>query len=230
MKNSLRTLLLTLAVCTPIAAQDDPIPANHQAEGYPSSDNWWHRFWGQVDLHRKRVNVWPEPFVSHDRELVRGPFRQMADNGWRTQNTFSDYLFDPGSNELTVAGQAKLSYVLTQTPPHRRQVYVLEGTTQEDTAARVASVYRSMAQIAPDSGPCAVMTTKIAPRGGEGWYAYEVENAYRATLPPPRSLSLNSSNGSLGQRGSGNNNDGYNNGNNGNGGNNGNRGSSQYGR
>ncbi|MCU0871759.1 MAG: hypothetical protein MUE50_05395 [Pirellulaceae bacterium] len=132
-----------------------------------------------------------------------------------------------------MAGQAKLSYLLTQIPPHRRQVYVLEGTTQEDTAARVASVYRSMAQIAPDSSPCAVMTTKIAPRGGEGWYAYEVENVYRATLPPPRSLSLNSSNSSFGQGGSGNNgsnNGGYDNGNNGNGANNGSRGSTQYGR
>ncbi len=233
MKNSLSTLLLTLAVCIPVAAQDGPIPATQPTEGYSYSENWWHRFWGQVDLHRKRVNVWPEPFVSHDRELVRGPFRQMADNGWKTQNTFSDYLFDPGSNELTVAGQAKLSYLLTQIPPHRRQVYVLEGTTQEDTAARVASVYRSMAQIAPDSSPCAVMTTKIAPRGGEGWYAYEVENVYRATLPPPRSLSLNSSNSSFGQGGSGNNgsnNGGYDNGNNGNGANNGSRGSTQYGR
>jgi hypothetical protein len=86
-----------------------------------------------------------------------------------------------------------------------------------------------MAQIAPATSPCAVMTTKIAPRGGEGWYAYEVENVYRASLPPPRSLSLNSSNNSTGQNSLGNN-GGYDNGNNGNSANNGSRGSSQFGR
>ena len=107
----------------------------------------------------------------------------MVDNGWKAQNTFTDYLFDPGTNELTGAGQAKLYHILTQIPPHRRQVYVLEATTQEETAARVASVYRSIAQIAPDTNPCAVMTTKIVPRGGEGWYVYEVEQKYRSSIP-----------------------------------------------
>ncbi len=232
-KNSLSTLILTLAVSAPVAAQDVPTPMSPTAASPVSAENWWHKFWGQVDLHRKRVNVWPEPFVGHDRELVRGPFRQMADNGWKTQNTFSDYLFDPGSNELNSAGQAKLAYILTQTPPHRRQVYVLEGATQEDTAARVTSMYRSMAQIAPDSGPCAVMTTKIAPRGGEGWYAYEVENAYRASLPLPRAFNLNSGSSSNGLGGLGNNgsnNNGNNGGNNGNNGNNASRGTNQFGR
>jgi hypothetical protein len=86
-----------------------------------------------------------------------------------------------------------------------------------------------MAQIAPDMSPCAVMTTKIAPRGGDGWYAYEVENAYRASLPLPRVSSLNGGNGSNGAGGSGNDfgNNGGNNGNNGNGANNGSRGTGQ---
>ncbi len=76
--------------------------------GPTAAENWWHKFWSEVDLHRNRVNVWPEPFVNQDRELVRRPFRQMVDNGWKSQNTLSDYLFDPGTNELNSAGQAKL--------------------------------------------------------------------------------------------------------------------------
>jgi hypothetical protein len=91
-------------------------------------------------------------------------------------------------------------------------------------------MYRSMAQIAPDMSPCAVMTTKIAPRGGDGWYAYEVENAYRASLPLPHVNSISCGNGSSGAGGLGNNfgnNFGNNNGNNGNGANNGSRGTGQ---
>lgn len=189
-RNSLSAVLLTLAVGVPLSAQEKPVPLEPPIGGATAAENWWHNFWGHVELHRNRVNVWPEPFVRQDRETVRHPFRQMVDNGWKSQNTLSDYLFDPGTNELTVAGQAKLHYILTQVPPHRRQVYVLEAATQEETAVRVASVYRSITQIAPDTSPCAVMTTKIVPRGGEGWYLYDVEQAYRQFTPPPRLSSV----------------------------------------
>jgi uncharacterized membrane protein YgcG len=147
----------------------------------------------------------------------------MVDNGWKSQNTLSDYLFDPGTNELTAAGQAKMHFILTQVPPHRRQVFVLEAATQEETAVRVASVYRSIAQIAPDTNPCAVMTTKIVPRGGEGWYLYDVEQAYRRYIPSPRLSSVAGGGGSMGEEGSGNSNSGDN----GNGSNNGNGGRNQ---
>lgn len=160
---------------------------------YHSGGDGWHRFWSQVELHRRRVNAWPQPFATHDRELVRGPFRQMADNGWKSQNTFTDYLFDPQSHELTLAGHAKLRHLLTQLPPHRRQVYVVEGLSPEETAARVASVYQAIAQIAPEAGPCAVMTTKIAPRGSEGWYTNEIEEAYRDSVAAPLQRYISSS-------------------------------------
>jgi len=218
-------LLLTLAVGLPLSAQDFAASMKPSAGDPVTAENWWHKFWSKVDLHRNRVNVWPEPFTSHDRELVRGPFRQMVDNGWKSQNTLSDYLFDPGTSELTGAGQAKLHHIMTQVPPHRRQVYVLEAATQEETAARLASVHRYLAQIAPDSNPCAVMTTKIVPRGGEGWYAYDVEQAYRSFVPPPR-LSGGASSGGFQGADFG----GGNNGNGGNGQNNGNGGNSQSGR
>ena len=199
-KNPLGAWILALAVCIPVAAQDYEGPSI--AEAKPTADTWWHRFWGGVELHRRRVNAWPEPFTHHDRELVRGPFRQLADNGWRSQNTFTDYLFDPGSNELTLAGHAKLHHILTQIPPHRRQVYVLEAPTPEETAARVTSVYRTIAQMAPETPPGAVMTTRIAPRGGQGWYAHEVEEAYRTNATSPLRRHLMAGGGVAGMGGS----------------------------
>lgn len=218
-KTSLIAMLLTLVAGVSLSGQEKPAPFQPAAGGPTAAENWWQKFWNQVESHRARVNVWPEPFVHQDRELVRGPFRQMVDNGWKYQNTLSDYLFDPGTNELTVAGQAKLHYILTQIPPHRRQVYVLEATTEDATAVRVASVYRNLAQIAPDTSPCAVMTTKIVPRGGEGWYSYDVEQAYRQNIPPPR---LSSAAGGRAAGGAGSESD--NNGNSGNGPSNGNGG------
>jgi len=108
----------------------------------------------------------------------------MADNGWKLQNTLSDHLFDPEKHELSYAGQLKLRWILTQIPPHRRQIYVLETHQRKDTATRVASVYEHMAEIAPYSA-CPVFVTQIAPRGGDGSYLDDIDQTYRANLPPP---------------------------------------------
>ena len=146
----------------------------------------WQEFWDGVDLHRQRVATWPEPFLVPDREAVRNPFRAMADNGWKQQNTFNDDLFHAETNELNNAGLLKLRQMLRELPPHRRQIFVLEAQTPEATSVRVASVYKSLAQVMPDQRPCPVMTTRVPAAGGEGWYLYGVENTYRSSLPAPR--------------------------------------------
>jgi hypothetical protein len=151
-----------------------------------AKQNWWDKLWAEMDLHRNRVNVWPEPFNLPDREAVREPFRTMADNGWKLQNTFGHHLFSPETNELTYAGQMKLHWLMTQVPPHRRQVFVLEADQQPLTAARVASIYHHLAQIAPEASACAVQTTRIVPRGGDGSYLDNLDQTYRSSMPLPR--------------------------------------------
>jgi hypothetical protein len=42
------------------------------------------------------------------------------------------------------------------------------------------------------------MTTKIVPRGGEGWYVYEVEQKYRSSIPSPRVSSSDGNSDSMG--------------------------------
>jgi hypothetical protein len=148
-------------------------------------ENWWDRWWAEVHLHRNRVNVWPEPFNLPDREAVRNPFRIMADNGWKLQNTFGDHLFSVETNELTYAGEMKLHWLLTQLPPHRRHVYVLEADDQPATAARVASIHRNMAEISPGAA-CTVQTTRIVPPSGDGSYLDNLDQTYRSSMPLPR--------------------------------------------
>ncbi len=128
----------------------------------------WDEFWAEFDLHRRRVEAWPEPFLIPDREAVRDPFRIMADNGWKQQNTFNDEWFNK-ENELSYAGTNKLRQMLNEFPPHRRQVFVLEGQTQDVTSARVESVYKWLEKIAPDQPPCSVLTTRIPAPVGTGW-------------------------------------------------------------
>ncbi len=147
---------------------------------------WWHEFRRDFDMHRRRVNAWPHPFAIESRELVRSPYRTMVDNGWKMQNTLSDHLFAPEENELTYAGQLHLRWILTQVPPHRRQIYVMEAPTRDGTATRVASVYKYLGETAPAGPPCPVFVTRIAPRGGDGSYLADVDKMYKASSPTPR--------------------------------------------
>lgn len=156
----------------------------------------WREFWTQFELHRRRVNAWPEPFVIPDREAVREPFRLMADNGWKLQNTFDDDLFSQETNELNLAGKMKLRWVMHEVPPHRRQIFVREAMNAEQTAARVASVHKYLTEAFPGQTPAGVMTTRIPAAGGDGSYLYGVDSSYKAAIPVPRMPAAAPSNGS----------------------------------
>jgi hypothetical protein len=64
-------------------------------------------------------------------------------------------------------------------------VFVLEAENEAATAARVASVYRNLSEIAPGSPPCPVFTTKIVPPTGDGSYLDHVDQSYRISMPAP---------------------------------------------
>ena len=136
----------------------------------------WHEFWAEFDLHRRRVQNWPEPFPEADRETVRNPFRMMADNGWKLQNTLNDDLFNRDTNELNAVGKRKVRSILTEFPPHRRQIYVLENQDPAVTGARVAAVGQFIAETVPEQTAGTILTTRIPAPVAEGW---RVENTYR---------------------------------------------------
>lgn len=146
----------------------------------------WDTFWHDVHIHRKRVAYWPDPFVLPDRELVRQPFKVMVDNGWQLETTLVDPMFDARTGELTYGGKMKVHWIMTQTPPHRRHIFVAEAIDPQVTAARVASVQAALAEVAPGVQPNCISTTNITPRGGPGFYMDEVQDAYRQSVPRPR--------------------------------------------
>jgi hypothetical protein len=165
---------------------ENAAPAAVESAG--ATKSWkerWHEFSADFQLNCARSNAWPEPFQQPDRELVRSPFRTMADNGWREQNTFTDFLFADERSELNLAGREKLRSILTQLPPHRRQIFVVEAERPEETAARVASVQQQIAELAPHQ-TVPVFLTQLQPRYGDGRYQNGVNRSYDSTLPEPR--------------------------------------------
>lgn len=149
-----------------------------------SADAGWREFFQRSKIEAKRVNSWPEPFQTADREAARAPFEVHKNAGWRLENTLVDAFFDE-QQQLTHAGKLKVRHILTQVPAHRRSLYVLQGETPEITEQRVDAVQQSVANLIPDGPMPPVMVTAIMPRGGTGEYLYIVNSKYRQSIPAP---------------------------------------------
>ena len=146
----------------------------------------WNDFWHRVGVDFHRNNAWPEPFLSADREVTREYFRIQVNNGWRMQNTIGRWFFDEETNQINQAGEIKLRQVATQSPVHRRTVFVLMGQTPDVTAKRVESVQQTLAKILPEGPVPQVLLTDVELEGGQGAYYDRVNSAYNSSIPAPR--------------------------------------------
>lgn len=147
---------------------------------------WFHAACDSVATDFKRNNCWPAPFDTPDRAAIRAPFNVMVQNGWQLQNTISDHHFDESTGELTVAGQNKVYWILTQAPKHHRVVYVQQSRKPEVTAQRMQLVH-TFAQAYATPGTLA----RVEPTINEpvGWTAERVgfvSQAFETSAPAPR--------------------------------------------
>lgn len=147
---------------------------------------WFEKFKQNFKRDYHRNAMWPEPFLQADRNAVMCPFAIQTANGWRRQNLISDYLFDSATNQLTLAGESKLRYILTQMPPTRRTIFVQQGFSADVTEARMRSVERSAERIVPVGMVAQVVETNLP---SDGWPAADIDAVTRkfiATTPDPR--------------------------------------------
>ncbi len=146
----------------------------------------WSQFWHRVGVDWHRMNAWPEPFQVGDREATIAPLVEMTNAGWRIQNTLSDHLFDPKTQELTRAGQMKLRWIATQAPAHRRTVHVLRSLEPGATNLRVQSVERLLDTYLPEGSRPSVVLTDVNPTGGSGEYFETIDRQLKSSIPAPR--------------------------------------------
>jgi hypothetical protein len=151
------------------------------------------------DYHRNAM--WPEPFLQPDRNAVMVPFAIQTANGWRRQNLLSDYHFDDVTNQLTLAGETKLRFILTQMPPSRRTVFVQQGLASDVTSARMHAVERASSRILPEGMVANVVESNLP---NDGWPAADIDavaRKFNATRPDPRLSSGGISSGGSGSGG-----------------------------
>ena len=147
-----------------------------------SWNSWWHGL--HVGFHRN--NAWPDPFNEVDAAQVIAPFEVMKANGWRLHNTIGHELFRPGDGALMAAGHRRVHWIATQSPESRRTVFILKGQSDEETAARVASVQDTLDKIAMDGPAPQVLVTAIEPPTASGDWATKINREWLDHLTAPR--------------------------------------------
>ncbi|MHB8901170.1 MAG: hypothetical protein ACYC6Y_20670, partial [Thermoguttaceae bacterium] len=147
---------------------------------------WFHTFCDSVVTDFKRNNCWPDPFICPDRATVRAPFNVMVQNGWRLENTISNYHFDETTGELTVAGQNKVFWIMNHAPLPHRTVYVQMSRDPMVTAQRLQSVQALAQSFASPGSMAQVEPTIDEPPSWNADQVGYVNAAFQASAPPPR--------------------------------------------
>lgn len=146
----------------------------------------WNEFWHRVHLDYHRMVAWPEPFIHADRDILHEHYAVYERMGWQRQNTLGATHFHPESNQLNSAGTQKLLEVLTQSPPDRNTIFVLQGIDQNMTATRLDSVQRTAAALLPEADLPAVVQTHVPPVMRPGDQIERTDKAYRTGQPAPQ--------------------------------------------
>lgn len=148
------------------------------AQAQAPSENSWH-------VDRLRNNAWPQPFRSMDAASAWAPFEIMKQNGWREFNTIGHGFFDE-RGRLTEAGNLKVHQSLTTSPPNRRSIFVLQGSNDQETAARVESVQVAVSGYIPTGPLPEIAVTNVEPAASSGQYQTTINRALARTTPAPR--------------------------------------------
>jgi hypothetical protein len=137
----------------------------------------------KYDYYRNKM--WPVPFRAMDANAVLTYFDVQRSNGWKLHNTLGTSMFLP-DGQLTDSGRAHTKWILTNAPQNRRVVFVLQGDSQEETAARVEATQLAISQMVPVGPlPQIYLTDRDAP-GSSGVYQTAVSRAMASSIPNPR--------------------------------------------
>lgn len=85
-------------------------------------------------------SIWPRQYIGPSRRAICQSTALMINNGWRRHNILSSFHFDANTGELSEAGRLKIEWILTQSAPNRRTIYIERTSSQERTAERIEAV------------------------------------------------------------------------------------------
>lgn len=153
----------------------------------------WNEFWHGLHVGFHRNNAWPDPFNEVDAAQVMAPFDIMKANGWRMHNTIGHELFRGGDGALLASGHKRVHWIATQAPAARRTVYVLAGSSDTETIARVAAVRHTISKIYFNGPDPTVLVTDVEPATSSGAWATKINREWLEHLSAPQLPSTSAS-------------------------------------
>jgi hypothetical protein len=138
----------------------------------------------RIELGRQINRAWPYPHVCPDRQWAVAPFDTMVSNGWRRQNLLGAHHFNEESNKLTPAGELKVHWTMTQTPPQFRQLYVERSLDPAVTEQRIATAREFAAQASMDGSEPVVRDTHIMSQGRPATAVVHEQKSFHENMIP----------------------------------------------
>lgn len=145
----------------------------------------WHSFWERVRIDKHRNNCWPMPFQKVDRQAVCRTLSIQLANGWRRQNTLSEFYFDRDTQTLNVSGRRKLYAILSETPEQHRTIYVVQTMNPEVRERRIRSIEKVATEMFGGAPP-EVVPVSVEPRSWPADYIDNINRRVESSLPSPR--------------------------------------------
>lgn len=155
-----------------------------------SSDAFWFRGRKEKSELQKgadRVIRWPSPYLCADRQHVHLPMEQMIANGWRRQNLLGPHHYNEDSTELTQSGKLKVQWIMSQTPPRYRQVFIERSIQEGVTATRIATAQNFANIVARNAQTYVppIADTHIVSEGRPAATVDFVNTQFRDNMPAP---------------------------------------------
>ncbi|MGD9633470.1 MAG: hypothetical protein AB7G28_15450 [Pirellulales bacterium] len=132
-----------------------------------------------------RNKNWPYPYMCPDRAAVREPFEIMVRNGWRRQNLLGPHFFNPHTNQLTMAGELQVRWIMTQAPPQYRQVFVERSIDPAITAERIAATRAYASRVTLDGQLPEVFETNLMAEGRPAAIVDVTNVKFMENMPTP---------------------------------------------
>lgn len=137
-----------------------------------------------IEAGREENNMWPQQYVGLDRMNAAAPFKIMIRNGWRRQNLLGSHHFNEDATQLTQSGKLRVQWILTQTPPQFRQVFVERSITEGVTDARIAATEQFASQVLKGED-ATIADTHIQSDGRPAVVIDYVNTQYRENMMTP---------------------------------------------
>ena len=146
---------------------------------------WFDAMFEHCEKGAKVNSRWPSPYLCPDRVYAHAPFNAMVRNGWRRQNLLGAHHFNEDSTKLTQAGELKVRWIMTQTPPAYRRVFVERSLESEDTQRRIATANGFATKLSTGGDSLSVVDTHIVSEGRPAATVDYVNSQFRENMPVP---------------------------------------------